>query len=122
MAAKLPVLTADQISAALDLATVDVDVPEWQSSIKLKAFSLDERDKIVSACTEKDGSMDGPKLIRLLVVHGVVEPKLTMEIVSSKSYAVIERIATEVMTLNGMMKEKGASASTIADVTFRQEA
>lgn len=122
MAAQLPVLTAEQIAAALDLAEIAYDVPEWGGSIKLKAFSLDERDKIVSACTEKDGTMDAKKLVRLLVVHGVVAPALTMEVVSSRSFAVVERIATEIMQLNGMLKDKGASAATVADVTFRQEA
>jgi len=120
--AKFPVLTADQIAAALDLAEIEYDVPEWQACIKLKAFSLDEKDKIVAACTGKDGTIDGKRLIRLLVVHGVAEPTLTPEIVSSKSYSVIERIAAEVMSLNGMMKDKGASVNTTADVTFRQEA
>lgn len=122
MAAQLPVLTAEQIAAALDLAEIECDVPEWGGSVKLKAFSLDERDKIVSACTEKDGTMDGKKLVRLLVVHGVTEPKLTLELVSARSFAVVERIATAIMQLNGMLKDKGASADTVADVTFRQEA
>lgn len=119
---KFPVLTAEQIAAALDLAEIEYDVPEWQACLKLKAFSLDERDKMLSACTEKDGKVDGQKLIRLLVVHGVAEPKLTLDIVSSKSFSVIERIATEIMALNGMAKDKGASAATVADVTFRSEA
>lgn len=116
--ATFPVLSAEQIAASIDLAEIDYDVPEWKACVKLRAFSLDEKDKIVAACTEKDGKIDGPKLIRLLVAHGVVEPKLSAEIVSAKSYTVIERIAGEVMKLNGMMKEKGPSADTVADVTF----
>lgn len=120
---KFPVLTAEQIAAAFDLAEIEYDVPEWKSCIKLKAFSLDEKDQILSACTEKEGAIDGKKLIRLLVAHGVAEPKLTQEIIASKSFSVIERIATEIMILNGMMPEKkGASAATVADVTFRPEA
>src|SRR5690348_7689176 len=90
--AKFTVLSAEQIASALDLAEVEIDT-----------------------------KIDPRKLIRLLVVHGMVEPKLTLEIVSAKSYHVIERIAQEVMKLNGMQTEKGASPATVADVTFRPE-
>jgi hypothetical protein len=122
MGAKLPVLTAEQISEVVDLSESEMDVPEWKSSVKLRAFTIDERDKVLSQCTEKDGAtVDAKKLIRLLVVHGMVEPKLTLEIVSRKSFHVIERIAKEVMRLNGMLKDEGASAATVADVTFRPE-
>lgn len=119
--AKFPILTAEQLSAVVDLREVEMDIEEWQASIRLKAFNIDQRDHILSACTEKDGTVDAKKLVRLLVVHGVVEPKLSLEVIASKSYAVIERIAQEIMTLNGMSKDKGASASTVADVTFRPE-
>jgi hypothetical protein len=122
MGAKLPVLTAEDIANALDIQEKDIDVPEWGTSVKLRAFTIDERDKVLSQCTEKDGTtVDAKKLIRLLVVHGVVEPKLSLEIVSKKSYLVVERIANEVMQLNGMVKKEGASAATVADVTFRPE-
>jgi uncharacterized protein YrrD len=119
--AKLPILSAEQIAAALDLAEVEMEIPEWGTSLKLKAFTIDERDKVLAACTEKNNVIDAKKLIRLLVVHGVVEPKLTLEIVSGKSFAVVEAIAKKVMELNGMQSEKGASPATVADVTFRQE-
>jgi hypothetical protein len=115
---KYPMLSADDIAAALDLAEVEVDVPEWKSSVKIKAFTLDERDRVLSEATKPDGVIDGQKLVRLMVVNGVSEPKLTLEIVSKKSFAVIDRIAQDVMKLNGMLKEKGPSAATVADVTF----
>ncbi len=121
MPANLPFLTAEQISHVVDLNEVDLDVPEWGTAIQLRAFSIDQRDQVLAACTEKDGTVDAKKLIRLLVVHGVVKPTLTLDIISGKSFAVVERIAQEVMKLNGMQKEKGASAATVADVTFRQE-
>lgn len=121
MGAKLPFLTAEQIAAVVDLNEVELEVPEWQTSLKLKAFSIDERDRVLAACTEKDNTIDAKKLLRLLVVHGVVEPRLSMDLVAGKSFAVIERIAQEVMKLNGMSKEKGPSAATVADVTFRPE-
>ena len=118
MPPKLPVLSAEQIAAALDLAEIEYEVPEWGTSVKLKAFTIDQRDQVLAACTEKDNAIDAKKLIRLLVVHGIAEPKLTLDIVAGKSFAVVERIAQEVMRLNGMSKEKGASAATVADVTF----
>lgn len=118
---KFPVLSAEEIAAALDLAEVEMDIPEWKTSVKLRAFTLDERDQVLSACTEKDGTIDAKKLIRLLVVHGVKTPQLSLDLVAKKSFAVVEWIAKEVMRLNGMSAEKGPSAATVADVTFRQE-
>lgn len=122
MPPKLPVLSAEQIAAALDLAEIDYEIPEWGTSVKLKAFSIEQRDQIVAAATENDGKLDPKRLIRLLVVHGISEPKLSLDIIAGKSFSVVERIAEEVMKLNGMQKDKGgASAATVADVTFRQE-
>lgn len=119
MPPQLPVLSAEQIAAALDLAEVYHEVPEWGGAcVKLRAFTIDQRDQVLAACTEKDGTIDAKKLIRLLVVHGMVEPKVTLDLIAGKSFAVVERIATEVMKLNGMNKEKGPSAATVADVTF----
>lgn len=116
--AELPVLSDEQLSAALNLAEIMYDIPEWGAAVKLKAFSLDERDIVLSACTEKDGKIDGKKLIRLLVIHGVVAPKITEELIGKMSFSIVERIAEQIMKLNGMQKEKGASPATVADVTF----
>jgi hypothetical protein len=122
MGAKLPLLSADDLAKVLDLEERVLDVEEWNGSVKLRAFTIDERDKILAQCTEKDGAApDGKQLIRLLVVHGVVEPRFTMEQVSKMAFVVVERIAKEVMELNGMVKKEGASAATVADVTFRPE-
>lgn len=121
MAANLPFLTPEQISKAVDLNELEIDVPEWGTALQLRAFSIDQRDRVLAQCSEKDGIIDAKKLIRLLVVEGVVNPVLTLDIISKKSFTVIERIAQEVMKLNGMQKDKGPSAATVADVTFRQE-
>jgi hypothetical protein len=122
MGAKLPLLSADDLAKVLDLEERVLDIEKWNASVKIRAFTIDERDKILAQCTEKDGAIpDGKQLIRLLVVHGVVEPRFTMEQVSKMAFIVVERIAKEVMELNGMVKKEGASAATVADVTFRQE-
>lgn len=120
--AKLPVLSAEQLAAALDMKPVELDVPELNGSVKVKAFTLDERDAVLAGCTEKDNKVDAKKLYRLMVVHGVVEPQFTYDIVSKLPFAAVERIARKVMELNGMQPEKGASPATVADVTFRQAA
>lgn len=122
MSNMLPVMTAEQIAAALDLREEVIEVPEWKSSLKIRAFAIETRDRVISESMQADGkTMDAPKLIRNLVLYGVSEPMLTLEIISKKNYAVIERIAEAIMVLNGMKKQDGASANTIADVTFRSE-
>jgi hypothetical protein len=121
MAAKLPMLSVDDLTKVVDLGEITMDVAEWGGSILLRAFTIDERDQVLSECTGKDGKVDGQKLLRGLVVHGVREPKLTHDWIAGRSFAVVERVAKEIMRLNGMESDKGASAATVADVTFRPE-
>lgn len=116
----IPILNATQIAEAVDRADDILEVPEWGGAIKLRAWSLDQRDQALSAASDTgrvDGKLDPAKFIRLVVLHGVVEPPLTEELIKEKSPAIIERIAAAVMKLNGMTKEAPLTAS----MTFRPE-
>lgn len=115
---EFPALSDDQVNAALNLSEIELDIPDWKASIRLRAFSVGERDNIVSACSEKDNKIDTRKLTRLLVVHGVVSPKFTVDQVDKMAWKIADLIAKNVMQLNGMLPEKGPSAATVADVTF----
>jgi hypothetical protein len=121
MGAKLPVLSVDDLGKVLDLEEKQVDVPQWGASVKIRAFTVEERDAVVSQCSDPGGAIDGRKLVRLLVAHGVVDPKFSLEQVSRMPFVAVDQIANEIMSLNGMTKKEGASAATVADVTFRPE-
>ncbi len=113
----IPILTAAQIAQAIDRAEDIIQIPEWGGAIRLKAWGLTERDRVMAMALGADGKIDSMKLIHLLVLYGVVEPQLTEALIQDKSPAVIDRIATEVMRINGMTKEAALSAS----LTFRPE-
>lgn len=118
--AKMPVLSTEQLLAAVDLRPVEFEVAELGGSVVLRAFTIDERDALMAEVTDNGKEkVDGNKLIRMLVVRGVIQPQFTLEMVGRTSYAIIEKIAQKVMELNGMPTEKkGPSADTVADVTF----
>jgi hypothetical protein len=116
----IPILSAQQIAEAIDRTESILEIPEWGGAIKLKAWSLEQRDLIMSMASDSgrvDGKIDPAKFVHLLVIYGVQEPPLTEASIKDKAPAIIDRIATEVMRLNGMTKEAALSAS----MTFRQE-
>ena len=112
------ILSIAEVAEALDRADRVVEVPEWGGAVKLRAMTLEQRDVVIAQAKDDKGAMDGQKLVRLLVINGIVEPMLTEEILKGKAFAVIDRLANEVMQLNGMTKE----ASVVADRTFRPDA
>ena len=116
----IPILTAAQIAQAIDRQEDILHIPEWGGAIRLKALSLDERDRMIALASDNgrpDGKIDSAKLIHLLVIYGVKEPPLTEQDIKDRHPAVIDRIANAVMQLNGMTQEAGLTAS----VTFRPQ-
>lgn len=111
------VLTLEEISSATDRQEEVFQVPEWGASVIVRPLSLKARDLVISLANEgtgKEVKLNGQKLIRLLVLYGVEQPKLTEAIIEEKAFAVIDRIATHVMKISGMAPE----APLIASRTF----
>lgn len=116
----IPILRADQIAQAMDRTEEVLDVPEWGGAVKLKAWSLEQRDIVMALATDTgriDGKVDGAKFVHLLVVYGVAEPRLTEADIKDRSFPVIDRIAKAVLRINGMTQEAPLTAS----MTFRPE-
>lgn len=116
----IPILTSQQIREVVDCHEKILTVPEWGGAVKLRAWTLEQRDQFVAMVTDNgrpDGTPDAKKFTHCCVLFGVVEPVLTEEILASKSYSVVDRIATEILKLNGMNKEAGLTASA----TFRPD-
>jgi hypothetical protein len=114
----IKILSVEDISQVVDRAEQVLDVPEWGGAIRLKAWSLTERDRVMALATDSgrvDGKLDAVKLVHLSVIYGVAEPKLTEETISGKAWPVIDRIAQAVMALNGLTQGVTLSASS----TFR---
>ena len=120
LVSQIPILRADQIAQALDRAEEMLEIPEWGGAVKLKAWSLEQRDMVMALATDTgrvDGKVDGAKFVHLLVVYGVADPPLTEADIKDRSFPVIDRIARAVLRLNGMTQEAPLTAS----MTFRPE-
>jgi hypothetical protein len=116
----LPILSIEQIEAALDLKELEVEVPEWKGSVLVGALTLEERDDVMAACMDNgrhDGKLDAQKLVRFLVLKGVKQPKFTEAQLKKRSFKIVDRLANIIMELSGMKPE----APVVADVNFRQE-
>ena len=124
------ILTTEQVMQALDRAVAEVEVPEWTTPemselgqvayVQLRALSTQQRDDLYRLCSDTGqpgGKLDSLRFMRLVVVYGMVEPKLTEEHLLHRAFGVIDRLATHVMEMSGMGRNVAASAA----LTFRPE-
>lgn len=124
---KAKFLTFEQIMAAPDLAEEVVEVPEWGGAVKIKALTKSLQQRLrqdatlrANTQTQKQGDIDSSRLEMLLLVHGVVEPKLELAHIPQlreKAAGPIEHILKALLRLNGMTEE----AVEKAEATFPEE-
>jgi len=103
------VLSKDQIFAADDLKTVEVDVPEWSGTVKLRTMSGGEREQYFRTLM-KHKADDIPKnLFQVLVIICAVDDDgnqlFNMEDLpglSKKNGAVLDRLTKAAGDLNGL--------------------
>lgn len=101
-------LSLDDIIRAPDIATKELDVPEWEGSVTITTFSLARRDQLLKKAMV-NGAVQNDLLVPMVIVHGMVEPRIDeskIDALKEKSFRVLERIAREIMDLNGMLPEE----------------
>lgn len=110
-------LTADDIWAAQDITEVTVPVPQWGGSVRIKTFTKRQADDMRKAATvynarTRADEVNNDKLEALLLVEGMVEPKLSL-----KQYdQMLEKSAVAVAAiLQAIMKASGMSEAAVAD-------
>ncbi|MFC5997108.1 hypothetical protein ACFQE5_23120 [Pseudonocardia hispaniensis] len=59
----MTLLTRDQILSADDLLTVDVAVPEWGGTVRVRALTGAERDRLEASLLGKDGTASAAKIL-----------------------------------------------------------
>ena len=99
------ILTYEQIIAAEDILNRTFEVPEWGGAVRLRTFTKDVELQMRAQARGPGGAVDSEKLEMLMLVYGVVEPELTYEMIPhlrTKNAAVIDRILSEIVQLNGM--------------------
>ncbi len=102
----LPKLTREQILAAPDLKEEDCPVAEWGGTVRLRALTLAQRNRILELAT-RNGEVDSTRAECLLFIEGVIEPRFTMadyEALRGKHAGAVERVALRVGALSGISR------------------
>lgn len=102
-------MTLDRASilSANDLKTIDVEVPEWGGSVRVRALTGTARDMLGRSLVGADGKPDPThyniKLVALSLVGENGHPLFTLDDVQAlgdKAAPVIDRLASEIEKLN----------------------
>lgn len=102
-------LTFTQIKEADDIATVDVEMPEWGGKVKVRSMTARERSLLHKLVSSQGDNFSIESANKFALLTGIVEPKLTQEevelILSEKSGAAVERIVKAFNKLSGLSEE-----------------
>lgn len=99
------ILNAAEIFAAPDLKTIEIDVPEWGGAIRVREFDLTAREAFAAFCEKNEGRGVLSYVLSLSAVDESGAPvfgKGAAEALAKKNPQVMERIAREIMVLNGL--------------------
>jgi len=103
----LPLGSIDQILGAQDLREEVVNVPEWGCSVRVRSFTKADQQAMREQATIA-GEMDDQRLEVLMVIHGVIEPKFSLdqyEQLRNKSATALDRVLTAITSLSGIGKD-----------------
>jgi len=101
-------LSADDILNAEDLITVDVEVPEWGGTVRLRSLSGDQVAKFIELTqdsTQRDSST------RILVMSAIDEEgkqlftEEQIKTLQKKSFRAVIRLQEKALEINGMSPE-----------------
>lgn len=109
------ILGKDQILAAPDLKTTEVEVPEWGGTVRLRALSALDVSRFLEA-RDADGEVSLKGLGTLVALSAVDEAgnrlfgASDVDALLGKSHAAVERLAREALALNGMHRDGAEEA------------
>jgi hypothetical protein len=103
-------LNRESILSVQDLATQDVDVPEWGGTVRVRMMTGTERDTLNASLAIKDGKGDmtdyRAKVVTLTLINDDGQRIFNLEdapALSKKSSSALERVFVAAATLNGML-------------------
>ena len=116
----MALLGRDQILGAVDLEHVDVDVPEWGGTVRVRMMTGAERDAFEAATVVRHGKKVETNLANIrarLVALCVVDEKgerlfseADAEALGKKSGSALGRVFEAAQRLNGLTEEAAAAA------------
>ncbi len=104
----MALLNLEQIKAADDKKTVDVDCPEWGGSVRLRSINGDERDELEAWSTSKKG--EGSRgfrafLVGMTAIDEAGDPLFNgqaAELFKVKNAKTVERLFSTALKLTGL--------------------
>lgn len=124
----MSILTLEQLLAQpdADALTEKVDLTPygWPGTVRIRALSLEARDRIREACTA-GREFDQVRFDTLILVEGLVEPRLTEEQVRAlrtKAVGPQQAIINRIQDLSGITPRGQTDARAVADdeAAFRE--
>lgn len=111
-------LTREAILTANDLKTVDVSVPEWGGTVRVRALTGTARDEFGRSLIGADGKPNGAgynmKLVAVSVVNEDGSTTFTLDdvqVLGSKSAPALERVAEAAEALNKLSADAVETAT-----------
>lgn len=111
----MSLLSREAILKADDLVTEDVDVPEWGGTVRVKALTGAERDKLESSVVEQKGNKQRMNLTNFrakLVASSIIDEKghplfdeKDIRQLAAKSAGALDRVSTVASRISGMSDE-----------------
>jgi len=98
------ILTFDEILAAKDLDTQEVEVSEWGGKVKIKELTKAARERLNKQATV-NGQVDSDKIQVLMLAECLEEPKITVEQAQQlweKSASAVDKILFAILDINGL--------------------
>lgn len=110
-------LTKEQILAANDRRTIEVQVPEWGDTVRLAVMSGTERESFEREWTNSEEKLIPHyklKMLRRCLVDDNGDAMFTdadLDALGKKNAMVLDRLFTECMKLNGFQKDSVEEAA-----------
>jgi hypothetical protein len=95
-------LTLEQIIAAEDIGTEEIEMPEWGGTVKIRGLGYGEWVDIRSAATI-GGEQDERVFVRLMFAGALVDPVVTPEqadLLGAKSANAVNRLVMRIMEIS----------------------
>jgi len=107
------ILSVMDILSAADITEEVVYVPEWNGSVRIRAFTKGRQQELRGMATDQRGKLDTEKLELQLFIYGVIEPKfvpIQMTELREKSAGALDRVIKRIMAISGLSEESIAEA------------
>lgn len=98
------VLTVEEILAAPDLNEIEVEVPEWGGTVKVREMTKAAQQRLRQQATV-NGELDPDRLQILMLAECLAEPKITIEQAEqlwNKSAAAVDKVLYAIIDVNGL--------------------